>query len=95
VATYLILNFVVMLLALALVRPRVPWRATWWWAGLVALLLLTAVFDNLIILADIVSYDPEKLLGVYIGVAPIEDFAYSILAALIVPHLLQKKPERE
>jgi lycopene cyclase domain-containing protein len=49
------------------------------------MLVLTAVFDNLIILAGIVGYDETKLLGISIGVVPIEDFAYTVVAVLLVP----------
>lgn len=58
-----------------------------WLYMLIALLILTAVFDSLIIWAGIVGYDTAKILGVYIGFAPIEDFFYAILAAVIVPAL--------
>jgi len=49
------------------------------------MLVLTAVFDNLIILAGIVAYDETKLLGISVGVVPIEDFAYTVVAVLLVP----------
>lgn len=49
------------------------------------MLVLTAVFDNLIILAGIVDYDTTKLMGIYVGVVPIEDFAYTVVAVLLVP----------
>jgi lycopene cyclase domain-containing protein len=52
---------------------------------MVPMLILTAVFDNLIILAGIVGYDEAKLLGISIGVVPIEDFAYTVVAVLLVP----------
>lgn len=58
-----------------------------WWITFALLLLLTAVFDSIIIWAKIVGYDPDKILGVYIGFAPIEDFFYAILAVIIVPAL--------
>lgn len=48
------------------------------------MLALTAVFDNLIILTKIVDYDPTKLFGIYVGVVPIEDFAYTVVAVLLV-----------
>jgi lycopene cyclase domain-containing protein len=56
-------------------------------APIVALpmLLLTAIFDNLIIFAKIVAYDESKLYGVFIGLVPIEDFAYTVVAVLLVP----------
>jgi lycopene cyclase domain-containing protein len=49
------------------------------------MLILTAVFDNLIILAGIVDYDATKLMGIYVGVVPIEDFAYTVVAVMLVP----------
>ena len=52
---------------------------------LLPMLILTAVFDNFIILAGIVDYDTTKLLGIYVGVVPIEDFAYTVVAVLLVP----------
>ena len=45
---------------------------------LCALLLLTAVFDSLIIMAGIVAYNTDHITGIYIGKAPIEDFFYTI-----------------
>lgn len=55
----------------------------------VVLLLLTALFDNVIIGVGLVDYDPRTLTGIMIGVAPIEDFAYSIAAGLCIPALWQ------
>jgi lycopene cyclase domain-containing protein len=49
------------------------------------MLVLTAVFDNLIIAAGIVDYDDSKLIGLDIGLVPIEDFAYTVVAVLLVP----------
>ncbi|BDI24151.1 lycopene cyclase domain-containing protein [Herbiconiux sp. L3-i23] len=54
---------------------------------LAALLLLTAVFDNVIIGLGIVAYDSSTTSGITIGVAPIEDFAYAVAAALGLPAL--------
>jgi len=51
------------------------------------MLTLTLVFDNLIIGTGIVDYDPEKILGIRLGLAPIEDFAYTIVALVLVPSL--------
>lgn len=53
----------------------------------VVMLFLTLVFDNLIIATGIVDYDPEKISGIRLGVAPIEDFAYTIVALILVPSL--------
>ena len=48
---------------------------------------LTAIFDNAIIGTGIVAYDDELLLGVKILYAPIEDFAYTAVALVLVPTL--------
>ena len=82
---YLALNSVfigISLLALLLV-PKNRWPA--YLVGLLPMLLLTAIFDNAIIASGIVAYDPTKISGVMLGVAPIEDFAYTIAAVAIVP----------
>jgi lycopene cyclase domain-containing protein len=55
--------------------------------GLAAVLLATAIFDNVIIGTGIVAYDPARISGVRIGLAPIEDFAYAIAAAVLLPSL--------
>ena len=52
-----------------------------------AVLLTTAVFDNVIIGLGIVAYDPAHLSGIRIGLAPIEDFAYAVAAGLGLPAL--------
>jgi lycopene cyclase domain-containing protein len=51
------------------------------------LLLLTAVFDNVIIGVGLVDYSEEHISGLRLGVAPIEDFSYSIAAVLLLPAL--------
>jgi lycopene cyclase domain len=48
---------------------------------------LTAIFDNVIIGTGIVAYDEDKLLGLKIFYAPIEDFAYAAVALVLVPSL--------
>jgi lycopene cyclase domain-containing protein len=87
-ATYIVLNTVYLVGILAILK----WRGLLVWnrSVLVTLGILTvctAVFDSLIIAAGIVDYDTTKILGMYIGTAPIEDFMYALLAAAIVPAL--------
>jgi lycopene cyclase domain-containing protein len=49
------------------------------------LMVMTAIFDNLIVATQIVSYDESKLSGIKILFAPVEDFAYTlVLVPLIV-----------
>jgi lycopene cyclase domain-containing protein len=83
--TYLNLNLLFVaasLLALLLV-PKNRWPA--YLVGLVPMVIMTAVFDNLIVGSGIVAYDPNKITGLMVGAVPIEDFAYTIAAVAIVP----------
>lgn len=60
-------------------------RALMWTA--VIMVITTAVFDNVIIGVGLVSYDAATLAGIMIGLAPLEDFAYTIAAVMILPAL--------
>lgn len=51
----------------------------------VVLVLLTAVFDNLMIAAGLFTYPEEYLSGLRIGLAPVEDFSYAVCAAFLIP----------
>ncbi|WP_256041585.1 lycopene cyclase domain-containing protein [Cryobacterium sp. SO1] len=53
--------------------------------ALVAVLVLTALFDNIMIGVGLVAYDPALISGVFVGIAPVEDFAYPVAAALLLP----------
>jgi len=66
-----------------LLGVRVRWVAVG--VGLVVMLIMTAIFDNMIIGFGLVDYDPTLISGVRIGVAPVEDFAYTVLAMVVVP----------
>jgi lycopene cyclase domain-containing protein len=55
--------------------------------GLVVLVAVTAVFDNVIVGTGVVAYDGGRILGLRIGVAPVEDFSYALVAALALPAL--------
>ena len=82
---YFSLNLI-FLMALALLTIPVfrtlRWRAIGF--ATAALLLITVVFDNLIIALGIVAYDEKLISGIKIGIAPIEDFAYSLAAPLLI-----------
>jgi lycopene cyclase domain-containing protein len=72
-----------------------------WWAvtGLTALALcaLTAVFDSIMIAADLFRFDESSLTGIHVGLAPIEDFAWPIAATILVASvslLLDRTEER-
>ena len=89
--TYWALNaiFLAITAAVAIValirRPRRSWLAILITLGI--LLLFTAVFDNVMIGVGLVGYDRALISGAFIGVAPLEDFAYAIAAAVLLPSL--------
>lgn len=72
-------------LAAVLARRSPSWRGI----GLAAIvvLVLTAVFDNVLVGVGIVGYDASLISGAKIGVAPLEDFAYAIAALVLLPSL--------
>ena len=85
--TYLVVNLIFLVCIAVLFSQHLQKPNKTWFISLVALIVLTAIFDSLIVWASIVGYDPTKILGLYIGFAPIEDFFYAILAIVIVPAL--------
>ncbi len=84
--TYAELNLLFLIPVAALLfflRYLVRWRKLCFTVA--ALVVLTAVFDNFIVGSGIVAYNPETLSGAFIGFAPIEDFAYTLVAAVLIP----------
>lgn len=92
-ATYLILNLVFILVVILVLRVRLKQVDKAVLLTAASLILLTLIFDNIMIAMSFFEYNPGKILGVMIGVAPIEDFMYAVLAAIIVP-VIWKKMER-
>ena len=83
---------------LTLRRPRFGARMRASALSAVVLIVLTAVFDNLMIAAGFITYPDEHLSGLFIGLAPLEDFSYSVCAAFLVPSvfaLLGRRNEHE
>ena len=84
--TYAELNLLFLIPVAALLfffRYLVRWRTLCFTA--VALVIMTAIFDNFIVASGIVAYNPDTLSGAFIGFAPIEDFAYTLVAAVLIP----------
>lgn len=95
--TYLLLNgaFLTIVLVLTLVLLRGT-RATgsglgrWWTRTAVvflALAVLTVIFDSIMIWADLFRFEDEHMSGLRIGLAPIEDLAWPLASALLLPAL--------
>ncbi len=55
--------------------------------ALVVVLVMTAVFDNIMIGVGLVGYDAQKISGAFVGIAPLEDFAYAVAAVILLPSL--------
>jgi lycopene cyclase domain-containing protein len=98
VITYLLLSLAVLVpvAAVSILVLRRAGRGTMLaaLAALAVLLVLTAVFDSVLVGTGIVAYDRSRILGARIGAAPVEDFAYPIAAALALPalwHLLRRR----
>ncbi|MET0934264.1 MAG: lycopene cyclase domain-containing protein [Mycetocola sp.] len=93
--TYLTLSLVFVAIAaavLAVALITAPNRrelvARWWLpavATAIALGVLTAVFDNVMIATGLMVYEPGHLAGILVGAAPIEDFAYPLAGLLLLP----------
>jgi len=75
--------------------PRPGRRLAALFLTLAVLLVLTATFDNLIVGLGIVSYDDAKISGALVGVAPLEDFAYTVAAVFALPALWVLLPAKE
>ncbi len=71
-------------------RPRraliARWAAPISAAG-ASVLILTAVFDNLMIDSGLAVYMRSAISGFFIGAAPLEDFAYPVAGAILLPSL--------
>lgn len=66
-------------------RPGPHLAAIGW--SFAVLAVLTAVFDNLMIAADLFGYDEEHLVGLRVGRAPVEDLGYPAAVVLLMPAL--------
>jgi lycopene cyclase domain-containing protein len=87
----IVVPFVVVTALLVLATLRRPHFGRRMLASAVAavvLVILTAIFDNVMIALDLFSYPDAHLSGLRIGLAPLEDFAYPLCAAFAVPAIL-------
>ena len=64
--------------------------ARWWTTTaltVAALVVLTLVFDALMITADLFRFEASLMSGVRIGPVPLEDLAWPVAAGLLMPSL--------
>lgn len=99
--TYWIINVPFLLAALVVFAAAVALRSAPRLSALAiaaaVMMVLTAVFDNAIIGFGVVDYDPALISGARIGLAPLEDFAYTAAALLIVPalwHMMESRARK-
>lgn len=83
--TYILLNLMFLFTAILFLPKKLsrPLRA--FWVTLLVVIVLTALFDPVIIALGIVDYDITKTLGILWFGAPVEDFFYALYSVIIVP----------
>jgi lycopene cyclase domain-containing protein len=87
------LGVVAIVASAAVLSRRAPrWANVALTAGLV--LVMTAVFDNVMIGIGLVGYNTTLISGAFVGIAPLEDFAYAIAAVILLPSLWALLPSR-
>lgn len=81
---YLLLNslFIISVFVFIFITKKYPNKIALY--TLITVLLFTVLFDSLIILAGVVGYNTEHLLGLYIWRAPIEDFSYAVVSVILM-----------
>lgn len=84
--TYALLSLAVLILVAAATVPtlRKLRRRPLLWAAL-ALVALTLVFDNIMVSVGLVDYDEDRILGLRVPVAPLEDLSYTLAAIMLAP----------
>jgi lycopene cyclase domain-containing protein len=91
-AIFLSIAAAVAVLAIALRRPP-RWRSLL--LALAVVLVMTAVFDNVMIGVGLVGYNASLISGVFVGIAPLEDFAYALAAVVLLTSLWTLLPARK
>jgi len=89
--TYWALNAIFLAVVAAVVLAAIVSRRAPRWTSvlgvLAVVLVMTAIFDNVMIGVGLVGYDAALISGAFIGIAPLEDFAYAVAAVLLLPSL--------
>lgn len=58
------------------------------WLTIAALVVLTMVFNNMIVGFGIVEYSDAVLVGIRLPYMPLEDLSYAVAAGILVPSLM-------
>lgn len=91
---YFLLNMaflVTIVMVLALVKPKLPRKRLL--IVLASMLLMTLLFDSVIIGLDMVRYNTDYISGLILIKAPIEDFFYTIVATILTITLWERLSE--
>jgi lycopene cyclase domain-containing protein len=91
--TYIVLNLLFLLTAILFLPKKLSKPRRAFWITLLVVIVLTAMFDPIIIALDIVDYDTSKTLGITWFGAPVEDFFYAVYSVIIVPLIWHKLGE--
>lgn len=89
--TYLLVSIPVLLLTLIVtilaswLRPGARSRLIGSLVAAGALSILTVIFDNIMIAVGLFHYGDGLTSGITLGLAPIEDLLYAVVAAFLVP----------
>ena len=88
---FLTVGLVVFLLGAAHARRRgsLSRYLSAWAAATTVLVILTAIFDNVMIAAGLFDFGADEVSGVRLGLMPLEDFLYPIVGALLLSGLWQ------
>ena len=85
-----------LIFATALWRSRKPYSVVMAASvSILVLVVLTVIFDNVMIASGLFDYGGHTLNGLRLGLAPIEDFAYPVGGALLLTGLWTMFTRRE
>ena len=96
--TYLLFASIVVVVALVfdryILRTKIVGTRRWV-VTTISMIVLTLVFNNLIVGFGVVTYDQSRISGLKVPFMPIEDLSYTIAVSTIVPAMITyyaKKP---
>ena len=96
--TYLLFASIVVVVALVfdryILRTKIVGTRRWV-VTTISMIVLTLVFNNLIVGFSVVTYDQSRISGLKVPFMPIEDLSYTIAVSTIVPAMITyyaKKP---